>query len=161
MYIYIYKYTYKYIHKYIYKWIALQESRLQWQCHVQRSCFGKELFINNIHTYIHMWKSTSFNIIIKLGIGIASPLWGMALKAFWKRALHIFLVVLLLLLLTCQKFRPSSRQTFLLWECHQSYRATAVRTEWLTTSYVTENSLVWGQQCNMHTSTPDWGREAY
>ena len=36
-----------------------------------------------------MWKGLFENIIIKLGIGIAIPYFGMVLSAFWKRALHI------------------------------------------------------------------------
>ena len=36
----------------------IQKLRLQWQCKIRRSCFGKEHFINvHLYAFIHMWKA--------------------------------------------------------------------------------------------------------
>ena len=36
-----------------------------------------------------LWRVHSQNIISQFGSGIATSIWGLALNAFWKRALHI------------------------------------------------------------------------
>ena len=82
------------------KRVKRQPKRLQWQCLVHRSCFEKEIFSNMytyIYTFIHMWKALFWEIIIKLGIGIANPYFRMALNAFWKRVLQIYLYAYILI----------------------------------------------------------------
>ena len=52
--------------------------------------FGKKLFID-MNTSMHLYiceKLFTKNALFELGIGVANS-FGMALNAFWKRALHI------------------------------------------------------------------------
>ena len=42
-----------------------------------------------IYKHIHMWNALYQNTIFELSIGIASAFTGMALSAFWKRALNM------------------------------------------------------------------------
>ena len=55
------------------------------------SMFWKRVIHKYVHLYafIHMSKARFLKIIIKLGIGIANPIFGKGLNAFWKRALLI------------------------------------------------------------------------
>ena len=73
------------------KQLRINEELCSNTCQVRRSCFGKELFIN-MYTYTHLfiYKNIPFkNIIIKFGIDIPRPFFGMALNGFWKRPLQI------------------------------------------------------------------------
>ena len=48
-----------------------------------------------IDTHIHICEKLFYqNIIFELGIGIANSFSGMALNAFWKRAVNIYLLFL-------------------------------------------------------------------
>ena len=66
----------------------LSKRKIGLQCQVHRFCFGKELFI---HAYICAYlRNTLFQkILSELGIFVISNwIFGLALIAFWKRALH-------------------------------------------------------------------------
>ena len=61
----------------------------------RRPCIGKELFINMyIYSHIHMCEKVfTKSTIFELDIGIASSFSGMAVNAFWKRTLQIYMCI--------------------------------------------------------------------
>ena len=64
------------------------------QCLYQacRLRFRKQLFTYvYIYIYTYSWRDLFLNTISELGIGIASPSFGMALITFWKRALYKYI----------------------------------------------------------------------
>ena len=64
---------------------------LQWQCQVWLLCFRKELLIYEwLCTYL--WRALFQSMVSERGIGIATSIFGLVLNAFWKRALHIFII---------------------------------------------------------------------
>ena len=54
----------------------------------------------NVHVYIYeeLFKKT----IYELGIGIANRFFGMALIAFWKRSLHVFIQLFTMNICICE-----------------------------------------------------------
>ena len=73
-----------------------------------------------IYIHTHIWKAFYQNTIFEFSIGIASSFYGMALNAFWKRALQLILLLQMYRILN--RLRDSQvTNPFRLWDLTSMY----------------------------------------